>query len=215
MSRLHIDLRRAGGFLLFSAGGLMLSFAAARYVSGLLRADSARRAWEQEDARAQVALARSLAGHPLRRADVAEGAAVARLIIPRIRLDEIVLEGVGSEELNAAPGHLPGSAFPGERGNSVISAHRDRHFDRMDEVQLGDTILTESGQYQNAWVVISKRVVGKSAPALFKTADATLTLTTCWPIRYLGTAPDRLLLTARPIPAVRTLGLRWSTDRET
>jgi sortase A len=214
MPQLHLNLRRATGFVLFTAGGLMLSFAAARYVTGMLRADQARRSWEQEDARVQVALARSLAEHPARAADVMEGAAVARLIIPRIGLDEIVLEGVGTEELNAGPGHLPGSAYPGERGNSVISAHRDRHFDRMDEVQLGDTILTESGQYQNAWVVIAKRVVDKSAPALFKTADATLTLTTCWPIRYLGTAPERLLLTARPIPASKTLGLRWRTNRE-
>ena len=214
MKHVRVSLRRATGFALFAAGGLMLSYAGARYVSGMYRADQARRAWEQEDARAQVALARSLAEHPTRRR-VVEGAAVARLIIPRIGLDEIVLEGVGTEELNAAPGHLPGSAFPGERGNSVISAHRDRHFDRMDEVQLGDTILTESGQYQNAWVVISKRVVGSATPALFKTADATLTLTTCWPIRYLGTAPDRLLLTARPIPAGKTLGLRWGTNGET
>ena len=212
MRHFRLNFRRATGFVLFTAGGLMLSFAGARYMSGMYRADQARRAWEQEDARAQVALARSLAEHPLRQGRLVEGAAVARLIIPRIGMDEIVLEGVGTEELNAGPGHLPGSAFPGERGNSIISAHRDRHFDRMDEVQLGDTILTESGQYQNAWVVISKRVVGKTTPALFKTADATLTLTTCWPIRYLGTAPDRLVLTARPIPAGKTLGLRWRRE---
>jgi sortase A len=214
MPRLRLNLRRAAGFVLFTAGGFMLSFAGTRYVTGMYAADQARRAWEEEDARVQVALARSSAEHTTRRGAVVEGAAVARLIVPRIGLDEIVLEGVGSEELNAGPGHLPGSAFPGERGNSVISAHRDRHFDRMDEVQVGDTILTESGQHQNAWVVIAKRVVDKSAPALFKTKDATLTLTTCWPIRYLGTAPERLLVTARPVPTSKTLGLRWRTPRE-
>jgi sortase (surface protein transpeptidase) len=48
-------------------------------------------------------------------------------------------------------------------------------------------------------VVLSKRVVLADAPALFRTKDATLTLTTCWPIRYLGTAPERLLVVAKPV----------------
>jgi sortase A len=145
-----------------------------------------------ELARAQVGDSRSIA--------VAAGAPVARLRIPRIGLDAIVLEGVEDSELNAGPGHLPGSALPGEPGNAVISAHRDRHFSRLGELQVGDTITTETGQ-SVAWVIVRRRVVGEAAPALFSTPDATLTLTTCWPIRYLGTAPDRLLLTARPITA--------------
>jgi sortase (surface protein transpeptidase) len=42
-------------------------------------------------------------------------------------------------------------------------------------------------------------VIDKDSPALFHTRDATLTLTTCWPIRYLGPAPDRLIITAKPL----------------
>jgi sortase (surface protein transpeptidase) len=42
-------------------------------------------------------------------------------------------------------------------------------------------------------------VIDKDDPALFRTRDATLTLTTCWPIRYLGPAPDRLIITAKPL----------------
>jgi sortase A len=47
--------------------------------------------------------------------------------------------------------------------------------------------------------VISIRVVDADAPALIRTADPTLTLTTCWPIRYVGTAPERLIVTAKPV----------------
>jgi sortase A len=121
------------------------------------------------------------------------------LVIPRIGVDEIVVEGVGDDELNAGPGHLPGSALPGLKGNAIISAHRDRHFHRLGELQLGDTISTESAQSNSLWIVVSRRVVGSATPALFHTATPTLTLTTCWPIRYLGTAPDRLIITARPV----------------
>ena len=149
-------------------------------------------------ARADVASARALV-EDVRDAKASLGTPVARLVISRIRLDEVVVEGVGGDELNTAPGHLPGSALPGSGGNSIISAHRDRHFDRLGELQVGDTIETETRQQQSRWVVVQRRVVGEHTPALFSTSTPTLTLTTCWPIRYVGPAPDRLIVTARPL----------------
>ena len=190
------------GYTFFSVGALSLAFAGGRYAIGEYQQQDARRAWQEWEARAVVALARrdvsldAAEGLP-----IAPGEPVARLLIPRLQLDEIVLEGVDDNSLNAGPGHVLGSAYPGENGNSVISAHRDRHFARLGEVQVGDTILTESGARTQRWVVISKRIIDADAPALFRTAHATLTLTTCWPIRYLGTAPQRLLITARPVRA--------------
>jgi sortase A len=81
----------------------------------------------------------------------------------------------------------------------VIAAHRDRHFARLGLIEVGDTINTESGARTQRWVVISKRVIDADAPALFHTRDATLTLSTCWPIRYFGPAPSRLIVTAKPL----------------
>ena len=182
-------------------GALIVGYAVFEYGKGALRSDAARRQWEEQQAHATVALARERASRatagPLTR--VMAGAPVARLWIPRIHLDEVVVEGVGDDELNAAPGHLPGSALPGFRGNSVISAHRDRHFSRLDELQIGDTIRTETSQSSGSWVIVGRRVVGKDTPALFQTKDPTLTLTTCWPVRYFGSAPDRLVLSAKPL----------------
>jgi sortase A len=180
------------------AGGLTLSFAGGRYALGAVKADQARQAWDAASASEAVARARSIA-LPRDRMPVVDGAPVARLVIPRIGLDEIVLEGVGDDDLNALPGHVPGSALPGDLGNAVISAHRDRHFRRLGDLVVGDTISTEAGTQRSTWVIVARRVIDKDAPALFRTADATLTLTTCWPIRYFGTAPERLILTAKPI----------------
>jgi sortase (surface protein transpeptidase) len=56
------------------------------------------------------------------------------------------------------------------------------------------------------WIVISRRVVPSGEPALFSTPDPTLTLTTCWPIRYVGTAPERLIITAKPVGWQRVAG---------
>lgn len=198
-----MKLTRALGAVLFSVGGFLVAFTAVRYISGDVRADRARRTWSEASARQSVAIARAVALRSNRPATLVDGAPVARLVIPRIDLDEIVLEGVDGEDLNAAPGHLPGTALPGDRGNSVISAHRDRQFNHLDAVEVGDTISTESGGGRADWVVVSTRVVDKNAPALFHTADATLTLTTCWPIRYIGPAPERLIVTAKPLPRSR------------
>lgn len=188
------------GYALFCIGGATIAFAGGRYAIGAWEQQEARRAWDEAEARSVVALARRQAVTGVTNAVmVAPGAPIARLRIPRLGLDEIVLEGVDGNALNAGPGHLPGSAYPGERGNAVISAHRDRHFARLGAIQVGDTILTESGAHNDVWVVISKRVIDADAPALFHTDNATLTLTTCWPIRYLGTAPERLIVTAKPV----------------
>jgi sortase (surface protein transpeptidase) len=57
-----------------------------------------------------------------------KGSAIARLAIPRLGLTSIVIEGAGEEELSLAPGHIPGTALPGEAGNVAIAGHRDTFF---------------------------------------------------------------------------------------
>ena len=124
---------------------------------------------------------------------------MGRMRIASIDLDEVVVEGVGDMELRAGPGHLPGSALPGEAGNAIIAGHRDRHFHRLDEVAVGDTIVTQTRHDQALWVVTETRVVDADAPALRSSREPRLTLVTCWPVRYLGPAPGRLLITAAAV----------------
>jgi LPXTG-site transpeptidase (sortase) family protein len=193
-------VRRALALLLTLGGAGLLSYVGATYTRGFLARDRARAAWEERQARRAVQEANGFVVARYARPTV-ERAPVARLVIPRIVLDEIVVEGVDDESLNVGPGHLPGSVLPGERGNSVISAHRDRHFNRLDAVVVGDTIETEVGQHRTTWRVVSKRVVSASARVLWEKDSPTLTLTTCWPVRFFGPAPDRLLVTAVPLPS--------------
>ena len=192
-------MRKLIGFTFFVSGGLLLSFVAGRYAVGIARADSARGAWDAAQAQRAVARARAVALSRAPQPAPADGTPIGRLVIPRIDLDEIVLEGIETEDLNAGPGHLPGSVLPGERGNSIVSAHRDRHFNHFDALKVGDTVITESRIGKTTWVIVSQRVVDKDARALFRTSDTTLTLTTCWPIRYVGSAPSRLIVTAKPV----------------
>lgn len=195
-------MRKPLGLLLVAVGAFGLCAAGANYGQAHLARSRARAAWEALEARGAVTtMLASLDAGVAASGPPALGAPVARLAIPRVGLDEIVVEGVGDRELNAGPGHLPGSAMPGEAGNAVVSAHRDRHFARLGDVSVGDTITTVTQHTRTIWVVTARKVVGKRTPVLRSTPDATLTLTTCWPLRYFGTAPERLIVTAKPVIA--------------
>jgi sortase A len=191
-------MRRVLGTVLSVAGGGILLLVALGYVNGAIARDRARAQWAAVEAHSLVVAAQNAANAPAH-ITYAPGALVGRLLIPAVGLDEVVSEGVGAAQLDAGPGHLPGSAAPGEAGNAIISAHRDRHFHSLGRVALGDTVITETLDGRTTWVVIARRIVRRDEPALFPTPDPTLTLTTCWPIVYVGSAPDRLLITAKPL----------------
>ena len=196
-SRRSAGVRRWTGTVMLIAGAILLTAAAGDVARGALARDRARAAWDRLVARQAVeAVERSVApGREL--GPVRRGAPMARLIIPRLGLDEVVVEGVGDDELRAGPGHLPGSVMPGDSGNSVISAHRDRHFRTLGELAIGDTVVTETMAGRSRWVVTKRTIVRRGVPALYSSAEPLLTLTTCWPIRVLGSAPDRALYEAR------------------
>ena len=196
-------VRSRFGTWLILVGVVALAFAGGRYALGAVEADRARRTWAEVSAHQAVMSAKSAVVYDDRTVH-AEGTAVARLVIPSIGLDEVVLEGTSDETLNAGPGHIAWSALPGGLGNSIISAHRDRHFRNFDRLKVGDTITTELRSRVTTWVIVSRRVVDKDSRPLLRTSDTTLTLTTCWPIRLVGTAPDRLIVTAKPVKTTRT-----------
>ena len=186
---------RAASSLLIAGGALFLVFSGASIARAAIARDAARSHWVDLEAGRAVAGARS-------RVDgssgwsTARGTPVARLIIPRLGLDEVVVEGVSDDDLRAGPGHMTGSALPGDAGNAVISAHRDRHFFPLGRIGVGDTIITESDGGRVTWRVARLRVVDADAAVLHTSATPLLTLTTCWPIRYFGPAPERLIVEA-------------------
>ena len=191
-------MRRNAGRALAIAGAGLLVVTGSVYARGVLARDRARAEWDRIMARQAVASAHLEADRG-RRPTAARGAPIARLRIPSAHLDEIIVEGVAAEQLNAGPGHIPNSPLPGEKGRSVISAHRDRHFRTLGKVKIGDTLTTETATQSTTWVVVSRRILPRDTRVVFKAAQPTLLLTTCWPMGYFGSAPDRLVLEARPL----------------
>ena len=194
--RWRLDRRRLLSASLVGVGACLLITSATSVARGAIARDAARTRWAEIEAQRAAAGGRAfLSDGP--GWTTALGAPVARLVIPKLGLDEVVVEGVNEASLRAGPGHMTGSAVPGANGNSVLSAHRDRHFRSLGGLAVGDTLVTESERGRVVWEVARIRVVTADAPVLRNSPTPVLTLTTCWPIRYFGSAPDRLIVEAR------------------
>jgi len=129
-----------------------------------------------------------------------DGDAVARLRIPKVGLDKVVVEGVSTGSLKNGPGHYPGTPLPGQTGNSAIAGHRTTYgapFYNFDELAENDLIYvtTEQGSFQ--YRVVETLVVSPDDVwVLDPTTDNRLTLTTCHP-RF--SARERLIVIAELI----------------
>ena len=133
---------------------------------------------------------------------VEPGSALARIRIPAIDVDKVVIEGVSRADLRQGPGHYPGTPLPGQPGNAVIAGHRTTYgapFFRLDELVEGDEILIDTPTGEVRYLVIGTEIVAPSqVEVLDGFGDNRLTLTTCNP-RY--SAAQRLIVTAVVDPA--------------
>jgi sortase A len=127
----------------------------------------------------------------------AEGDGVAKIEIPRIGVDWIVVEGVDVGDLRKGPGHYPGTALPGVRGNVAIAGHRTTYgapFEDVNELQAGDEIVltTITGRY--VYRVTGSQIVSPSETSVLAPSEtAILTLTSCHP-KY--SARQRIIVSA-------------------
>jgi sortase A len=130
-------------------------------------------------------------------ARLANGAVVARLDIPRLKLSTVVFEGAGDDVLDRGAGHLAGSALPGDRGNMVLAAHRDTFFRPLRNIRVGDRITVHAPAHDADYVVESTTVVQpQDTYVLNPTPQPALTLITCYPFTYIGAAPERFVVRA-------------------
>lgn len=127
---------------------------------------------------------------------------LARLQQPRLAVTQVVLNGASGRVLAFGPGHVTGSALPGEHGNIVISGHRDTHFHWLRELQDGDLLTLESGDGTVRGYAVHRAAVHQETEIglLDPLADDQLRLFTCYPFDglYPGT-PLRYVVTALPL----------------
>lgn len=124
---------------------------------------------------------------------------VARLRSPRLGIDQVVLAGASGRVLAFGPGHVRGTAKPGERGNLVLSGHRDTHFAWLRELRSGDRIDLELPDRRRIrYAVLRHQVRDRSERSLLAMDDFDgLRLITCYPFdALLPGSPERFVVDA-------------------
>lgn len=118
-------------------------------------------------------------------APVPEGEATARIEIPAIGVDKIVVEGVSLADLKKGPGHFPETPLPGQEGNAAIAGHRTTYgapFNRLDELDPGDEITVTTAQGEFTYAVSETLIVAPTqVEVLEDKGDDRLTLVACHP----------------------------------
>ena len=130
------------------------------------------------------------------------GPPVALLRIPKIRLEVPVLEGTDDLTMDRAVGLIVGTARPGEDGNIGISGHRDGFFRGLKDIREGDGIelvtATGTDTYTIDHIVIVKPA---DVSVLAPRPRPSITLVTCYPFYYVGSAPQRYIVQASMNPS--------------
>ena len=132
-----------------------------------------------------------------------EGSLVGRVEIPRLGVSAIVLEGVDAKTLRRGVGHIPDTPLPGAAGNVGLAAHRDSFFRALKDIRKNDIIKVKTREggtfrYRVEWTDIVKP---EDTDVLDDDgAVPELTLVTCYPFFYVGSAPNRFIVRARQIP---------------
>jgi LPXTG-site transpeptidase (sortase) family protein len=132
------------------------------------------------------------------------GDAYAVILIPKIDLDMVVVQGTDYEDLKKGPGHYTDTANPWDgTGRVGIAGHRTTYlhpFFNLDKVQAGDTIslITRYGQFDYVVTANFVRPEATAGVVLEQTPDPTLVLTTCNP-KYASS--QRLIVTAKLVRA--------------
>ena len=130
----------------------------------------------------------------------ASGSRVGRLVIPRLNLRTMVREGTGETVLTVAAGHIPETALPGELGNVGVAGHRDTLFRGLKNIHRNDLIVFETPAGKYRYRVESTQIVKPEEVSVLRPGPfPELTLVTCYPFRYIGSAPQRFIVKARQV----------------
>jgi sortase A len=134
------------------------------------------------------------------RSAIAEGQVLGELVVPRLDLQAVVVQGDSPAALDRAVGHLSNSPLPGEPGNVALAAHRDTFFRPLRNIRVGDQIKFKTRQRTFAYQVESTQIVAPTDLAVLQPSpNHDLTLLTCYPFHYIGPAPQRFVVFARKI----------------
>jgi sortase A len=128
------------------------------------------------------------------------GDVLGELAIPRLHLSVMVLEGDDASILKIAAGHISGTAVAPGTGNIGIAAHRDTFFRPLHSIRANDLVTLRTRAGLARFTVSDTEIVQPTdVQVLAPTPGRDLTLVTCYPFHYIGSAPKRFIVHARQV----------------
>lgn len=132
-------------------------------------------------------------------ADFSEGDSIGVLYIPRLDREIPIISGTHEDELAKGVGHFSSTALPGQKDQILLSGHRDTVFRQFGELEHDDEIHVKMKNGTFIYTIFDteivdaddRTVIGPTAP------DEILTLSTCYPFTFIGSAPDRYIIYAK------------------
>lgn len=122
---------------------------------------------------------------------------VSRIRIPELHIDAPIVEGIGDDDLRKGVGHVPGSAVGGGLGNMILAAHRDRIFRPLRSIRKGMDIQIAGREGTYHYQVDATEIVSPDRLDVLQIAgEPQVTLITCYPFNYIGSAPMRFIVKA-------------------
>jgi len=123
------------------------------------------------------------------------GEKFADLIIDKVSMNVPVFHGDSDEQLLKGAGHFNGSRFPGEGSNVVLAGHRNSVFNALKNVSKGDIIVLNTTYGKYVYKISEIKIVkGNDNSIVQPTKSEKLTLYTCYPFNYIGSAPNRYVV---------------------
>jgi LPXTG-site transpeptidase (sortase) family protein len=185
--------QRVASLTLIIAGILLLGYVGGEYWGMYRSQKNLEAAWQNQAA----TLNASSQTHQL---NIAPEQMLTRLVVAKIGIDAIVVEGASRKDLSEGPGHMKQTAEPGETGNAVVTGHRDTFFRHIHELAKGDQIQVQRNGRNFVYEVTGRRIVmPEDISVINPTKDPELTLITCYPTYYIGPAPKRLVVFSKLI----------------
>ena len=132
------------------------------------------------------------------------GDLMGELYIPKLNAKLPIYHGTNEDELEKGVGHFAGSVLPGQNDNSVLSGHRDTVFRKLGDVGEGDSLVVSTAAGTFTYKVNKVRIVdADDRTVIVPKPRATLTVSTCYPFNYVGSAPERYILVAHLVASTK------------
>ncbi|MCS0788062.1 class D sortase [Cytobacillus firmus] len=129
-----------------------------------------------------------------------ENDVIGVLNIPKLERSLPIIEGTDEEMLEKGVGHYSSTMFPGQDEQILLSGHRDTVFRKFGELEIGDRLIVEMPYGEFEYEIRKTEIVASdNTTVIGPKGEEVLTVSTCYPFSYIGSAPDRYIIYAYPV----------------